>query len=260
MFICCFFWFRGILYPLRPRLEMRYILITCVIVFVCSVALQGYVFTKYSFSAKIHIIANVTVQAYTCRSNFTVEEKFIKSIFQFSIGFWIPMVLTMVCHFLMYKKLRTQTIFRRNSSSSINSNLQMKRITVKFVVIICAFYTCILPLTIVETYATYQKYKGLTILSPAQYHMILSLCTLLMDFNSCINPLIYANLHVRLLSGVRWIFNFQACFKKLLAPCVEQNSVEITSEKNITSETSVSQIRKKDYPMVELKRYSWSAS
>ena len=220
-----------------------------------SIALQGYVFTKFLYSSKIHVINNTTVKVYTCKTHFTVEEKFIKSIAQFTFGFWIPLFLTIFCHFLMYKKLRKQPLSGTNSASSLNYQQQLRRITVKFIVIICAFYTCILPLTIVETYITYQRYRGIKIMSATKYHTILSLCTLLMNCNSSLNPLIYANVHLRLYASIRWFFNFEACFNKLPAPCIKQTSVEIISEG-----TTANEIHKKAHIVVELERYSESES
>ena len=179
----------------------------CILVLCCSISLQGYVFTKYSYSTEIHSVKNVSLKVHTCKSHFTVEERFTKSIVQFTIGLWIPLVMTIVCHFLMYRALLVQEKFSRILNCSVSHREQLRGLSIKFFVIICAFYTCILPLTIVETYITYKKYRGLKIMSPAKYHMMLSLCTLLMNFNSSLNPLIYANLHIRLYACILWIFN-----------------------------------------------------
>ena len=240
--------FRATLQPFLPKVATQYIIISLVLMLFCSIGLQGYVFTKYSYSMEIHQISNISFKMYTCKSHFTVKERFIKSIVQFAIGFWIPLVLTIVCHILMYKKLLEQLQFRRSSILSINPREQLRRLSLKFAVIICAFYICILPLTIVETYVTYYKYQGLDVVSTERYNMLLSLCTLLMDFNSCLNPLIYANLHERLCYGVRWLFDVLSSFhRRLLKIYGRHCTLEISS---------LAEIGKGEQVMVELTKYT----
>ena len=149
---------------------------------------------------RIYYIHHTLVLAPRCYLSCPKIEEilFYDDILVFSIGLWIPALTLMTLHVIMYHKLHKQAQIRTNNST-MDSTMQMKRIMKTFSVIVIAFYICMLPNAILFTYFTHTMISG-KVMDMALYDTMSLTFYCLQNINSCLNPLIYAKIHLRIYS------------------------------------------------------------
>ena len=112
-------------------------------------------------------------------------------------GIWLPMVIIVIVHILLFRKLRKQARVRRHHISSTHkAPSQLQSISKRFIVIVCAFFLCMLPGTVIQTYFAYLMYseteKQYNDLYVSFFRSAVQISTSIMNINSCLNPFIYS--------------------------------------------------------------------
>ena len=121
------------------------------------------------------------------------------------IGIWLPMIIIVIVHIILFWKLRKQSQAMRchsRTSATGGAPRQLQRISKKFITIVCAFFLCMLPGTIVQTYFAYLVYskdeKEYNDLYVSFFRSAVQISTSIMNVNSCLNPFIYGQIQLRL--------------------------------------------------------------
>ena len=185
-------------------MRTRSIISILVTIVACSLGLQ--VYSAINAEVVTHLIyrKETAVNVSKCEPSQKVNW-FKVYITVDTIGIYLPMLLVMVSHFIMFLVLREQAIRRRYTTNSEASN-QLQSISRKFVVIVCAFFICLLPKTILSNYDAYYVMKGSLHMSPEHtVKRMIQFTTPLLNLNSCINPLIYAKIHTKVLPSLRLV-------------------------------------------------------
>ena len=172
---------------------------------------------KYGLSArydtKYFVVGGVSIRYKRCQNSMNDKEKFVEATITITLGIWLPMLLIAIVYILMYLGLKKQATIRRQNSS-LDSQAQMNRISRTFTVILLVFYICYLPNTIqfvVNLYTIYNK-------KPIYLDAVADVSTFLQFSNSCLNPIIYSNIHQKIFICIRQFI--EACRKKCY--CVSQ--------------------------------------
>ena len=126
----------------------------------------------------------------------TEKARFTYLLLQFTFGAWIPMIIILFIHVSMFAILNKQNRLRARSTTSDTSQ-QLQSISRTFLVIVCAFYVCLLPFSLLNIIIEIPKYKHL--LNVYNYAIVL------VNLNSCINPFIYTKIHHKIYKGARWV-------------------------------------------------------
>ena len=193
--------------PFKAKLKTSRIIIITAIIIICAVALQLHsALKRVSFTQKLVFVNNNTVNAHICSDG---EAKFISLIIQYSIGLWIPAILLLVLHFVMYRKLRQEAQARMQMCTS-DSSEQMKIILRTFTIIVITYNICLLPYSFVSVTRAYLlDFNQSTFLSYANLFTTLSyVLGRLTNLNSCINPLIYGQVHLKIYSVMKSAWRF----------------------------------------------------
>ena len=213
------FSFRAIFKPFKPKLKNTVIIITSIIIVVCSLALAIHVIVgghkswRISFQeGRIFYVQHTTVLASMCYFTYPKLDKILlySYILIYSIGLWFPAIILFTLHFIMYHKLKKEAQIRTNTST-MDSTLQMRRMMKTFSVIVIAFYICMIPHSILHTYLTHTVILGKVMNRKLYYTMSLTF-TCLQNINSCLNPLIYAKIHLKIYSALKRVWKyFSSC-------------------------------------------------
>ena len=182
-------------------MRTRSIISILVTIVACSLGLQ--VYSAINAEVVTHLIyrKETAVNVSKCEPSQKVNW-FKVYITVDTIGIYLPMLIVMVTHFIMFLVLREQAIRRRYTTNSEASN-QLQSISRKFVVIVCAFFICLLPKTILSNYDAYNVMKGWHTSPEHTVKRMIQFTTPLLNLNSCINPLIYAKIHTKVLPSLR---------------------------------------------------------
>ena len=211
------FSFRAIFKPFKPKLKNTVIILTSIIIVVCSLALAIHVIVgghkswRISFQeGRIFYVQHTTVLASMCYFTYPKLDKILlySYILIYSIGLWFPAIILFTLHFIMYHKLKKEAQIRTNTST-MDSTLQMRRMMKTFSVIVIAFYICMIPHSILHTYLTHTVISGKVMNRKLYYTMSLTF-TCLQNINSCLNPLIYAKIHLKICSALKRVWHFVA--------------------------------------------------
>ena len=136
-----------------------------------------------------------------CVLDISNKDYLIYSASIYAIGIWIPMLLILVVYILIYVKLKKQAQFRQRKAS-INSGAQMVQLSQTFTIVVLVFFICYLPLTILTTIDKYNLYIGKNRESKVRY-TAKTIFTVLFFSNSCMNPIIYSKIHVKIYNHVK---------------------------------------------------------
>ena len=101
-----------------------------------------------------------------CYVDVGMKNTFVDIAVTYTIGIWLPMILVVILYVIMYFKLRDEAKLRSENSCSYDSNLQMIKISRRFVVVVSVFHICYLPYTIQTIYGSYIRpiaYKKATL-------------------------------------------------------------------------------------------------
>ncbi|XP_041457478.1 gastrin/cholecystokinin type B receptor-like [Lytechinus variegatus] len=103
----------------------------------------------------------------------------------------LPLFLSSICYILIFKYIRNhfQNMASHRQSAPIATNKRIDIIITKnLLVVICAFYICILPFVIAFCATGFSS-------SPGTYGYVASYLAILLGLNSCLNPLFYCLKH-----------------------------------------------------------------
>lgn len=114
-----------------------------------------------------------------CVAMYTVASAWLVTCFRFFVGFFLPFLVIVVCHLVVY--MRAERGLTRGRTRS-------KRTVRVILAVVLSFFLCWLPLHIVDFLILVTPRNSAH--SPAVYQAhVLTLC--LAYFNSCLNPLLY---------------------------------------------------------------------
>ena len=120
------------------------------------------------------------------------------------IGIWLPMIIIVIVHIMLFWKLHKQSQAMRGHchTSASGAPSQLQRISKRFIIIVCAFFLCMLPGTIIQTYFAYLVYsrteKEYQELYKNFFRSAVQISTSIMNVNSCLNPFIYGQIQMKL--------------------------------------------------------------
>ena len=165
----------------------------------------------------IYYVYNVTVKNQQCHSAGkpgVVKETFYDYILTYTIGIWVPALILLILHIIMYLKLQRQAQ-KRMHTSTLDSTQQMQSILRTFSIIMITFFICVLPLSFLTSYRFYLVFSGqrktfddnANLFSKMSY-----ILTCLQNVNCCINPLVYGKAHYK-------IYSVMKSFWKSLVQC-----------------------------------------
>ena len=111
------------------------------------------------------------------------------------IDIWTPMLAIVATHIAMFLELRKQARIRAQSTGADTSK-HIQGISRTFLLIVFAFFACMLPTTVsgivgIESFLATQAWN---------YSILLA------NFNSCLNPLIYAKIHQKIYIRMKTMF------------------------------------------------------
>ena len=221
------FIFRVIVYPFKQKLRTKLIVAVSLLIVMISfipniINVSSGVYTQ---SREIFIYNN-TYSYLTCgKPILDPRKRLIRSAIVWTFGIWFPMLLTLIVHIIMFSMIRTNAK-KMASSSTQDTDKFIRRFSRKFILIICAFYLCMLPGTIFNLHTWYRVSKGKfrevnTVLFGPVPHFTIAI----MNFNSCINPLIYSGIHEKIYSAVKHLFSLLTT-KLCSSSCCKNTNVE----------------------------------
>ena len=122
-------------------------------------------------------------------------------------GVWLPMILIALVYILMYLRIKQQAT-QRELNSSHDSRAQMVQILRTFTIVVLVYYVCYLPSYILDVIYTYSLHVT-EVISGDTYNRVLPITNFLLFCNSCLNPIIYSKIHMKIYNGI----------KDRIAPC-----------------------------------------
>ena len=111
------------------------------------------------------------------------------------------MTLIALVYILMYLRMKKEAI-QRELTSSHDSRAQMVQISRTFTVVVMAYFVCYLPHTILQIMYRYSQYTT-EIISSDTFNRIVPFTNMLIFSNSCLNPIVYSKLLMKIYNAVR---------------------------------------------------------
>ena len=186
---------RAIYRPLARHLEKNIVILTSAFIIFCSLGLQLYEALHYSFHDNNLAYLKGTVYRYwNCVIAMDYDTTLINAVVTFALGIWLPMLVTVPIYVCMYHRLHKQAKLRKQNSSH-DADAQMRKILRRFTIVVIVFYLCFLPFTLIETYLNVLYFKNQTHKYSSKSQLqtlkcLMSLCMILQNLNSCLNPVI----------------------------------------------------------------------
>ena len=202
--MCPYFIFRAIYKPFKGKIRTRTVLLTMLLVITCSLALQMFIIVQYNIKRALMYIKETSVYVDFCHvHNISDKDWLVYNVVASCIGIWAPMLLLIASHIAMFLKLRKEADTRARCTTT-DTTQHLKNISKTFLVIVCAFYISVLPNTVLQIliahYGTRQQVVGEVYINFSNYSI------LLMNSNSCLNPIIYSKIHVRIIEKIQLVF------------------------------------------------------
>ena len=182
------------------------IYLTLIVIF-CSLALQVFQVTKTNIKRRIDYAGGVAFYIDDLHYGLSNEEQFIHILVTQTIGLWVPLLLVILVHIAMFIELRKRAQIRAQSTSTTNN--QMQRTMRLFLVIVLAFFACSMPYSILNCLMYYPGNLIGIHAKSTDYNNIIrvrNVCVPLAFLNSCLNPYIYSKAHLKIFSGLRWVY------------------------------------------------------
>ena len=190
----------------------------------CSFGLQVFDLTLTHFERRVGASKNVAVYLDgPHRYCNVIDEVFIHVLVSHSLGLWIPLLIIISMHIAMFIELKKQAQIRAQTTS--NKSRQMQQTLKIFVAIVFVFFTCSLPLSILNIImshpnSTHNSCNNPNILFEAntdKSHLLggktymtfswaRNFCVPLAYINSCLNPFIYSKVHLKIYAVLRWVY------------------------------------------------------
>ena len=200
---------RAIYKPLAGRLSGKVTLLSTIFIITCSFALHIKQGMGYKYVSSKHTFINSTVYEYSeCLYDDSIASTLTDTIIAFTIGMWLPMLMILVVYISMYMMIRKQA-FQRRLNSSYDSRVQMMQISCTFPFVIAVYYICYLPHTIIKILNDHSissrsvDHNADETTRPFTNYLIFS--------NSCLNPLIYSKIHLKVYKIIRNTLNRSNC-------------------------------------------------
>ncbi|XP_061683359.1 C5a anaphylatoxin chemotactic receptor 1-like [Syngnathoides biaculeatus] len=115
-----------------------------------------------------------------CIKSFTMHGVWLITSFRFLLGFLLPFLVIVTCHWMVYRRVRDRKVTHTGGRS--------KRTLRVIVAVVLSFFLCWLPMHIVDFLILVTSWDS-TLYQPLYLVSVLKLC--LPYFNSCLNPLLY---------------------------------------------------------------------
>ena len=191
---------RAVYKPFAEKLQTKFVVMSSAAIIGCSFAFA----MKRGLSGKIinygHIyIDGIDYELNKCILSISVKDNLIFSTSIYAIGILLPMLLIVMVYISIYVKLKKQAQFRRHSAS-INSDAQIVQLSQTFTIVVLVFFICYLPITLLATMSQYSLYRNK---SNAITKIARTIFTVLLFGNSCMNPIIYSKIHVKIYNHVK---------------------------------------------------------
>ena len=118
----------------------------------------------------------------------------------------------------MYPKLQREARIRKESKS-LQADTQMIRILRTFLVVVAVFFVCCLPSTILYVFTYVNKVPDTR---PVYNFQVVA--NFLINFNSCLNPIIYSKIHVRIYKSAQRTYR---CFRSNCSRSVNRKQIHL---------------------------------
>ena len=201
--------FRAIFFPFNSRIRSMYVTIISLAIILCPLVLQTYFLsnmTIYKYiNSELSYHNNKTVYIEKCA--ITYKRRFSLRIIIRSIGIWMPAIIIILTHIMMFCKLKKEARIRSQSTSS-NTSTQMQQISKTFLVTVIVFLVCLLPWSIIQCLR--YSYNS-DIESSPSFKRMSNYSFTLANLNSCLNPFIYSKIHQKIW---RWVTSFHTRYFK----------------------------------------------
>ena len=185
---------RAIYRPLARRLRADVFILVSVTSLCCSLLLQVYDGIHYKMLKNQLAYINGTTYEYSeCTSQISNGNLLANTLLTFSLGIWLPMIVTAIVYVLMYFRLKKQAV-KWKENTTLDANTQLTKISRTFVTVIIVFYICYLPATLLGATVAYLKRHHINLKA---YNVAWPITVYLMNVNSCLNPMIYNKIHIR---------------------------------------------------------------
>ena len=219
--------FRVIVYRFKQKLRTWFVVLVSLLIVVISfipniINVSSGVYTQ----SRTIFIYNNTYSYSTCTKPIHDPGKMlVRNAIVWTLGIWFPMLLTLIVYVVMFCMI-TNNAKKMASSSTQDTGKTILRVSRKFMLILCAFYLCMLPGTIHSLYLYHLMSEGEfrevnTVLFGPVPHFTMAM----MNFNSCINPLIYSGIHEKIYSAIMHLLSLLK-LKLCSSSCCKQNDVE----------------------------------
>ena len=214
---------RAIYRPFADRLHTKFVILISFVILAISIGLTLKIGLSTVYFRNLFIrIGDKGYEYPICYYHMNAKEALDNYLLSNSLGIWFPMLLIVIVYAMMYVRLKHQAEIRQQASSH-DSRSQLTRISRSFTTVLVTFYVCYLPATIQHImYFHYRYYKKE--ISPYVYNDILTITNLLLFSNSCMNPIIYSKIHLKIYRSIR----------KFIASCKQKWSCGATLHNTIT--------------------------
>ena len=193
---------RAIYQPFADKLKISLVLLLSSLIILASVALEMYKGLRYTSAGNQHLFIYETIyEYYDCINQDSDENRFANTTVTFVIGVWLPMSMIATIYGLFYMKLKQQAQIRRQNSSQ-DSRSQMMKISRTFTVVVLVYFICYLPHTILNIMHYYSQYAN-ELISVDTFNRAIPFTNFLIFSNSCLNPLIYSKIHVKIHNRIK---------------------------------------------------------
>ncbi|XP_013884931.1 C-C chemokine receptor type 6-like [Austrofundulus limnaeus] len=203
----------------RLRL-LSYSRLICAVVWVCAVLLSIPTFVFYQWyepSTRVVFMLETkdegpssTAPQYICEMKFEDSEtaetvKVAVPSIQMAVGFFLPLVIMMVCY--------TAIIVTLMKTRNLHQNKEVQVVSVVMVVVV-VFITCHLPYNSVLLRDTVSMFKQLSCEEADSWQTALTVTQSIAYLHCCLNPLVYGFIGVKFRKNFKKVFQDLKCLSK----------------------------------------------
>ena len=206
---------RAIFRPFAEKLRAKFIIFCSTIILLGSFVLSLNYGLGLTYKSNTYLYVDGTIYGYsTCTLSMSAEDFFVDALIMYSLGIWLPMILIPIVYILTFLRLKKQAKVRQQNSTH-DSNGQLSRISHTFTIVLVVFYVCYIPGSITYSILRYDLYVRKTISNDVYLtcHIISNFLTF---SSSCLNPIIYSKIHVKIYKA----------FRRFITSCVAKSPFE----------------------------------
>ena len=111
------------------------------------------------------------------------------------------MILIALVYLLMYLRIKQEANQRRFNSSH-DSSAQMSQVSRTFTIVVVVYFVCYIPTSILVVIQDYSLFVT-EVISVHSYNNALPFTNLLLFSNSCLNPLTYSKIHMKIYNVIK---------------------------------------------------------